>query len=335
MSKIRSQTFKMADIEKKLNELYLKLSKPQETTDATLVAMSKSITEMKANSTSTTLRPDIFHGKISENVREWCAKFRAYITLHNWDQQPAKVINSMQLMLEDGALSWFLALHDKHKMTLDELCNAFIGHFQSQKPTWLLEQQLWSRTMSPTENLEEYILDIHRLCQELSKSDKEQTASFVRGLPPTIRCQVVQKDPQNWTEACQAARLAQQAAAFIHPAARDGSDTDMRNMMSLQAQSIAELASAIKGLQTTSSAPSEDAHVSHIGRPPKTICQLCDTAGHSAPDCQQQQQQMPRQTARQIICYYCNKKGHIIRDCRKRQHDAYQHAHLNGHNPAM
>ncbi len=266
MSTLRSNTSKMAEIDKKLNELYLKLSKPQETTDATLAAISETIQEMKSSSNSTTLRPDIFRGRINENVSVWCAKFRAYVTLHNWDQQPAKVINSMQLMLEDGALSWFMSLPDKHKMSLDELCNAFIGHFQSQKPTWLLEQQLWSRTMSPNEGLEEYILDIHRLCQDLSKTEKEQTASFVRGLPPTIRCQVVQKDPRNWTEACQAARLAQQAEDIVHPAARDGSDTDMHTMMCLQAQSIAELASAIKGLQTTSSAPSEDPHVSHIGR---------------------------------------------------------------------
>ena len=101
----------------------------------------------------------------------------------------------MRLNLEGSALSWFHALPHPVSRDKGKLITTFKEHFGQLHPKWMLEQQLYDRCMSTSENLESYITDIESRCARLNKSNTEMTTVFIRGLSPALRMFVIQQNP--------------------------------------------------------------------------------------------------------------------------------------------
>ena len=106
--------------------------------------------------------------------------FKAWLSLNDWVNDAAKTSNSLRLLLTPPASSWFDQLDGKVTSDVKRLSEAVEDRFVDNQPQWLLEQQLWSRTMQPTEGLDTYMAAIDDLCSRLKKSETNQITCFVR-----------------------------------------------------------------------------------------------------------------------------------------------------------
>ena len=126
------------------------------------------------------LKPDPFAGLASQDSAAWYRKFQAWLSLNEWTEKPVKVANGLRLLLVPPASTWFDELADATKADVDLLDTAFKDRFVNNQPGWVLEQQLWSRFMSPSEGLDSYVTAIDTLCSRLHKTDANRTTCFVR-----------------------------------------------------------------------------------------------------------------------------------------------------------
>lgn len=280
------------------------------------------------------LKPEPFAGLPSQDANAWYTKFQAWLALNDWADQPAKVANGMRLLLLPPASTWFDSLDPNILGDVKQLDAAFKDRFVNSQPTWLLEQQLWSRTMQPTEGLDAYVVAIDSLCGRLSKPEADRITSFVRGLLPSLRPFVIQQDPKTFSAAVQAARLVQESFSMsttshsspsipVTTSATVNALTPMTSLVETVAQQAKEIQQLKDKLQSLSVQPAVVAavHTSNV------TCQLCQNTGHSATDCKlyfhrrANHEVSRRQTDR---CSYCSRRGHLERDCFKKQRDRAQ-----------
>jgi len=256
------------------------------------------------------LKPEPFSGLPSQDAGDWWTKFSAWLALNEWSTSPAKVANGLRLLLLPPASSWFDQLGTKITTNVTQLETAFRERFINNQPSWLLEQQLWSRAMLPTEGLDSYLTAVDTLCTRLGKTEADKITCFVRGLLPSLRSYVIQQSPKSFSAAVQAARLAHESVSLgtstIHAMT---TSTDS----SLEAQ-IQELQEQVKALRTASP-PDERPDVT-VAAARNIICQLCHRQGHAADECHVLRSARKRPPP---TCFFCQKRGHVVRDCREKQ----------------
>ncbi|VDI13600.1 Hypothetical predicted protein [Mytilus galloprovincialis] len=134
------------------------------------------------------------------------------------------------------------------KQSTSALFKGFSEQFLSLRPTWMLEQQLYERSLSSGDGLEEYITDIQRRCKKLFKTDRETVTAFIRGLPASVRLFVLQKNPKDFKEAIQSARLAQESLAAF-PSFDTGSNNIIQQTLKEQQEAIQLLTKSIQEIK--------------------------------------------------------------------------------------
>ncbi|CAC5386271.1 unnamed protein product [Mytilus coruscus] len=174
--------------EPQLDELFITLNKMTHVME---------INTKRGNSASN-ISMDTFSGHPSEDAKQWLEQCETWIVFNGWLQNVDKTVNSTEHIT---------------KQITSALFKGFSDHFLSLHPTWMLEQQLYKRSLRSGEGLEEYITDIQRRCKRLLKTDRETVTAFIRGLPSSVRLFVIQKNPKDFKEAIQSARLAQESLA--------------------------------------------------------------------------------------------------------------------------
>ena len=147
-------------------------------------------------SSNLSLKPDPFTGLPSQDAASWYVKFQAWLALNEWTDKPNKVANELHFLLLPPASTWFDELNPAIKGDVKRLDTAFSDRFVKDQPCWVLEQQLWSRVMEPTEGLDSYITPIDSLCARLQKSDADRKMCFVRGLTPALHPFVMRENPK-------------------------------------------------------------------------------------------------------------------------------------------
>ena len=168
----------------------------------------KSLSKSSGNNLS--VRMENFDGLPSSNATGWLQKFRSYVHLNGWDKNPERVIHVMRLLFQGPASSFFDGIRT--------------SHFISSQSDWLLEQQLWDRSLNEHETLDVFMASIDQLCARLHKTESDKVSCFVRGLPNHIRFPVIQSRPSTILEAYQSARL-----AMLHLSPPDASRTSAIN----------------------------------------------------------------------------------------------------------
>lgn len=283
--------------------------------DDLLVTLNKMTQVMEINTkkgnSASNIPMDTFSGHPSEDAAQWLEKFDAWIAFNGWKDNADKIVSAMQLKLEGNALSWFQALPLGVKKNSGALFKGFSDHFTSLHPTWMLEQQLYERSMTTGEGLEEYITDIQRRCKRLQKTDKETVTAFIRGLPASLRLFVIQKNPKDFREAIQSARLAQESLSAF-PTLETGTTTVINQTLKQQQEAIHELTKAIETMKTESAIR---VNAAANGRS-FMKCQLCDKAGHNAKMCRKYTVREKKNSQKDgSACYKCGKEGHFARNC--------------------
>lgn len=156
-------------------------------------------------------------GLPNKDAGSWCTQFTAWLALNGWTDQPAKVVNGLHLLLLPPASSWFDQLDRKISGDVPKLHQVFKDRFVLNQPSWLLEQQLWARTMQPTEGLDSYVNAVDDPCARLGKTEADKVTCFVRSLLPSLCTYVIQQSPKNFSEAVQSARLAYESVDMVSP----------------------------------------------------------------------------------------------------------------------
>lgn len=271
------------------------------------VMKEKSNTEPNNTKKNSVFKPEKISGH--DDINLWISRFRSWTKIAGIATDAEAIFDALKLLVPDTDVNWLENLEFTNESDLYEQVTE---HFNNKTPIWLLEQTLWGRAMTNSENLEDYIKDIEKICTRLQKSEREKMTAFVRGLPPNIRIHVVQNNPQTWEETTKRARLAQEASSLENTRQ---SPKDLESIVNVQTKCIEELTKAVGALQAQSTVcpigepPSRDAHVR---------CQLCFKKGHSARECRNNNR---KQVPTDVQCFYCRKTGHIKRQCRKFRED--------------
>ena len=187
----------------------------------------------------------------------------------------------MRLLLRGSPVSWFSALPTEDRETKERLFTVFHNRFGRQ-PSWLIEQQLWSRMMLDHEKIDVYISDIDQRCYRLGMDKKTQLRTFVRGLTQYLRAYVIQQDPSSFDEAAQAAQLAQEAKLITTGSQNQPSHDSLLIYMVKTVTEVSETVQSLKQQQhhqarvtTVNNGKSKFSHSEAV------ICQLCGRRGHN------------------------------------------------------
>ena len=166
----------------------------------------KSLSNSSGNNLN--VRMENFDALPNSNATGWLQKFRSYVHLNGWDKNPDRVIHVMRLLFQGPASSFFDGIRSSDTDSVEHIFDAFTSHFISSQSDWLLEQQLWDRSLNEHETLDVFMASIDQLCARLHKTESDKVSCFVRGLPNHIRFPVIQSRPSTILEAYQSARLA-------------------------------------------------------------------------------------------------------------------------------
>lgn len=274
-----------------------------------LTGLVENLTQRETRSVNITkvsnpaFKPDKYIPTLTESPKTWISKFQSWVEINKYDDLDL-IKHSLRLLIPEVDLVWFDGLNPANKK---QLYDSFIEHYQSKQPTWLLEQMLWTMTMKEGEDLEHYISSIQCLANRLGKSEKETMSAFVRGLPPQLRTQVVQGDPQTFEKATRSARLSQEARSITSYGAATNSVTpELQTIVTQHQDAIAKITKTLENLQP----PSARVNISKDG----IKCQLCDRIGHEAKSCRQYSYSKKNSKSRNC-CYKCGQEGHYARSC--------------------
>ncbi|KAK3106897.1 hypothetical protein FSP39_002406 [Pinctada imbricata] len=247
---------------------------------------------------------ETFRGNPEDDANKWLEKIEAWVAFNGWTNEPEKVASALRLKLDGAALSWFRGLSSAIVGNTATLFDKFRHYFNTLHPTWMLEQQLYDRTMGSEENLESYITDVEARCKRLNKAEQEKTTAFIRGLNPSLRMFVIQKNPGSFREAVQSARLAKESMTMSNP-----TQTEVMRSIEQQGKAIADL--------TTVLCQMKDRNDPSVKRTRDVKCQLCSKNGHEAQECRQfsVSRREDKNRDRNKQCFKCLTYGHIARNC--------------------
>ena len=146
-----------------------------------------------------------FHGFPQQDVREWIKKFEQISKFYGWSN--ARKINVIPLALDGPARAWFYTLPEETTSDLESLLDALKERFGAESLEFFFRQELYSRKQGVEEPLSTYTEDIIKKCQRLSLSDNDLMNIFINGLNERLRNSVILKQPKNFAEAENFARL--------------------------------------------------------------------------------------------------------------------------------
>ena len=106
------------------------------------------------------VRMENFDGLPSSNATGWLQKFRSYVHLNGWDKNPDRVVHVMRLLFQGPASSFFDGIRSSDTDSVEHIFDAFTSHFISSQSDWLLEQQLWDRSLNEHETLDVFMASI-------------------------------------------------------------------------------------------------------------------------------------------------------------------------------
>ena len=196
-----------SDLQQQIRELQRQVSRHLKTTPP--------VTDYPSIADFSSTKPSLFHGYENENVERWIEKFKLHLTRRRINLAHNAAASELALHLAGPAEVFYYSLRESQRLNFEDLCTALRERYSSRNHTWRQWQALSSRQQGANEPLDKYIADLHAMFQHLNLSEEEKLRYFVQGLRPDTRREVLIKQPQNYRDAEDAARLLQMVDSTI------------------------------------------------------------------------------------------------------------------------
>ena len=279
----------------------------QQTKMATLDDVKSLFMEQETKSLSVT-HPVTFSGSADENGFNFLRRFEQYCAFNKIEGQSK--IQLFALLMRGLASNWYDTLTDDIKKEFKDIKNSFQEHFQSNANTFLNHQKLENvRYDSKCDKpIEQYIETVMTMCNNLNLSDSEKKMALLRGLPASIKADVIGYNPDSVMATIQRLRLVHQGHALKMQEQQEGDNSAIQ---------LASLGAAVANIEKLIKSP----NIQSIDRAQNGLnnnssrfynSSSMSTMGNNCNG-------KPKFTGN---CFYCGKPGHIARVCFAKQRDS-------------
>ncbi|MGL1886777.1 MAG: hypothetical protein OCD76_09695, partial [Reichenbachiella sp.] len=249
------------------------------------------------------LEPFTFGGSINENSRDWIKKFENYTTLNKTPEADKLIM--FETLLTKSASCWFTNLKEDKKKTWIVLKKQFEDTYFNSN-SWVNSQRIENRKLRPGETCSNYINDLIELSQLTGLSDSELSKAILRGLPSSLRHQVVAHNPQTINETVQRVILSE---AMMNESSPDAVCTlDDSAITSKLDSFVNTLTSSLDGIEKSFKnykdlAENVSKNNSINATHPTIRCTICGKTNHTEENCFSKQ------------CSICGKRNHTADTC--------------------
>jgi Retrotransposon gag protein len=289
--------------------------------------------------------PQFFHGKSTENAKEWLQYIESYFDYKELSDE--KKLKLFKLLLRDTAADWYCNLPENQTDSIEHLMVAFRARYDSSDIVkYRSAQTVFQRKQLHDESVDEYSTFIYKKFKELfdNPDDKMMKFVFLSGLRPSLSTYVLQQQPETLSEAIKAARIAEATVTsskddtLLHElmaevknlgqrfdrcstsALRQRSPTlERRQRLSVSFADNASTGQDSSGphrpMQPQNPQPGRRTAPVSTSQPSSAKCPRCGYEAHPHPS---------RCPAIGQLCAYCRKPNHFRRVCRAAQR-ARQH----------
>ena len=154
------------------------------------------------------ITPVPFHGKSSENAKDWLSYFQRYVTFKQLQDRSA--LGLFALLMRDAANTWFLSLSDDVRSDLKETLKSFWDKFEPTPVSrWRRASDMWNRDQRQDESVDACHYDMLRRATEVNAPDEMTRYAIMKGLRPAYRAYVMQQNPKTTEELLEAALVAE------------------------------------------------------------------------------------------------------------------------------
>jgi len=174
---------------------------------ATVGEIENMLAKLNLNKNTRCLEPGVYLGLSTENASDWLNRFENYCVLNSLEKE--KKIMTFQLLLKGASSCWFNGLSDEDKKDYKEIIKQFKLTFMNKSKQWINTHRLETRKLEPGESCECYINEIVNIANQIGLTEKETTQTLIRGLPTSIRAQIIAFNPTTMDETIQRIYLAE------------------------------------------------------------------------------------------------------------------------------
>jgi hypothetical protein len=232
-----------------------------------------------------------YTGGPTDDLDTFIAKFRNYAQLK--DYTDAKAILALNSIIDGHARVYLDRIPDTEKNTVAKIHALLKGYFEGKSWLWGVESQLLTRKQQPSETLDDYASDIMLWGRQTKKTDAELMSIFMRGLLPTVRAFVFSKQPESFSTALDAARLAISVSRVADELPTSSHDTGSQPHVSVNATSsalenltglVSNISSRLENVEKNMNATTRNPQ--RNSRPTRSIvCFRCGYTGHKWRNC--------------------------------------------------
>jgi len=199
-----------------------------------------------------TLLPNPFRGAPDEDASEFWRRLENYCTYKGHDA--ANKLCLAKAMLVESSCDWLENLPDEKKNSFQNLETAFKERYV--KPSILRyrsAREIFDRKQAPDESVESHVNRLQSLNKKVDVGQETLLYAFLSGLKPPIASFVMGKNPANFPEAVDAARIAE----FSTVEGSSKSDQQLFDQMSEVRRDIQRLAQRYDSMSLTASVQSD------------------------------------------------------------------------------
>ena len=308
---------------------------------ATKADMETMFSKINSKQNTRGLEPNNYYGLSSENAKDWLNRFQNFAALSGLEDE--KKILTFRLLLKGAGSTWFDNLSDNDAKDFDTVVQKFKDTFMNQSKNWINTHRLETRKLQPKETCEAYINEIVNIANQIDLTEKETTKALIRGLPSTMRAQIIAFNPTTLDDTIQRIYLSEASQRLQQneelSALETGNDmkmsvimTAISNMTDTVKQSIEHLKNGqdTQPIQNTYRRTYDQQGRSNEYHPPQRYNQW----SQPGPSRQQTNGSRPswnqpsnRQTGPGMRrCYSCGSPNHLVKNCysSSRMHDNYK-----------